>query len=82
MTDIWQFFQASCPECSYLLAVQINYEAGLFFKFDQNDFKPIVKQMLVILDGNVPEDLGVVILYYFFWFYPPVISVLKIVLST
>ena len=53
-----------------------------FFKFDQNDFKPIVKQMLVILDGNVPEDLGVVILYYFFWFYPPVFSVLKIVLST
>ena len=38
--------------------------------------------MLVNLDGKVPEDLGVVIPDYFFWFYPPVFTVLKIVLST
>ena len=38
--------------------------------------------MLVSLDGKVPEDLGVVISDYFFWFYPSVFLVLKIVLST
>ena len=35
--------------------------------------------MLVSLDEKVPEDLGVVIPDYFFWFYPPVFTVLKIV---
>ena len=44
--------------------------------------RPIVKQMLVSLDEKVPEDLGVVIPDYFFWFYPPFFTVLKIVLST
>ena len=58
------------------------YEAGLFFIVDQHDVRPIVKQMLVSLDGKVPEDLGVVIPDYFFWLYPPVFTVLKIVLGT
>ena len=38
--------------------------------------------MLVSLDGKVPEDVGVVILDYFLWFYPPIFTVLKIVIRT
>ena len=34
------------------------------------------------LDWKVPEDLGVIIPGYFFWSYPPVFAVLKVVLST
>ena len=41
-----------------------------------------MKQMLVSLDGKVLEDLDVAIPDQFFWFYPPVFTVLKIVLST
>ena len=37
---------------------------------------PIVKQMHVSLNGEVSEDLGVIIPDYFFWFYPPVFTVL------
>ena len=60
----------------------VNYDAGLFFVVDQHDVSPILKQMLVSPNGKVPEDLGVVIPDYFFWFYSPVFTVLKIVLST
>ena len=60
----------------------VNYEAGLFFTVDQQDVRPIVNQMLVSLDGKVPEDLGVVIPDYIIWFHPPVFTVLKIVPST
>ena len=60
----------------------VNYEVGLFFIVYQHDVRPIVKQMLVSLDGKVLEDLGVVIPDYFVWFYPPVFAVLEIVLST
>ena len=52
----------------------VNCEAGLFLVVDQHDVRPIVKQMLVSLDGEVPKD--------FFWFYPPVFTVLKVLLST
>ena len=38
--------------------------------------------MLVSLDEKDPEDLGVVIPDCFFWFYRPVFTVLKILLST
>ena len=38
--------------------------------------------MLVSLDREVIEDLGVIIPDYFFWFYLPVFTVLKVVLST
>ena len=41
-----------------------------------------MKQMLVSLDREVLEDLGVIIPDCFFWFYPPVFTVLKVVLST
>ena len=44
----------------------VNYEAGLFFIVDQHNVKPIIKQMLVSLNGKVPDDLGVVIPDYFF----------------
>ena len=37
------------------------YEAGLFFIVDQHDVRPIVKQMLVSLDGKVAEDTVVII---------------------
>ena len=37
--------------------------------------------MLVSLDREVSEDLDVIIPDYFFWFYPPVFTVLKVVLS-
>ena len=60
----------------------VNYEGGLFFIVYQHDVRPIVKQMLVSLDGKVPEDLGVVTPDYFFRFYSPVVTVLKIVFST
>ena len=53
-----------------------------FFIVYQHDVRLIVKQMLVSLDGKVPDDLGVVAPDYFFRFYPPVFTVLKIVLST
>ena len=67
---------------SFLWHCNANYEAGLFLVVDQHDVRPIVKQVLVSLDGEVPEDLGVIILQYFFWFYPPVFTVLNVVLST
>ena len=38
--------------------------------------------MLVGLDKEVPEDLGVIVPDYSFWFYPPVFTARKIVLST
>ena len=61
----------------------VNYEAGLFFIVDdQHNVEPTVKQIFVSLDGKVPDDIGVVIPDHFFWFYPPVLNVLKIVLST
>ena len=60
----------------------VHYEIGLVLVVDQHNVRPVVKQMLVSLDGKVPEDLGVVIPDYFFWFYSPVFTVLKIVLST
>ena len=60
----------------------VNYAAGLFHVVNQRNVRPIVKQMLVSLDREVPEDLGVTIPNYFFWFYPPVFTVLKVVLST
>ena len=41
---------------------KVNFEAGLFLIVNQHDVRPIVKQMLVCLNGKVPEDLGVVIL--------------------
>ena len=59
-----------------------NYEAGLFPVVDQHDVRPIVKRMLVSLDEEIPEDLCVIIPEYFFWFYPPVFTVLKVVLNT
>ena len=37
--------------------------------------------MLFVLDGEVPEDLGVIVSDYFFWFYSPVFTVIKVVLS-
>ena len=55
---------------------------GLFHVVDQQDVKPIVKQMFVSLNGKVPEDLNVVIPDHFVWFYSPVFTMLKIVLST
>ena len=51
----------------------------LFFVIDQQNVRPIVKLMLVSLNREVPEDLGVVISDYFFWFYSPVFTVLMIV---
>ena len=54
----------------------------MFLIVDQHDVRPIVRQILVSLDEKVPEDLGVAIPDYFFWFYPPVFTVLKIVFST
>ena len=53
----------------------------MFFIVDQHNIKPILKQMLVSLDGKVPEDLSDVLTDNFFWFYPPAFTVLKIVLS-
>ena len=43
----------------------VNYEVGLFLVVDQQYVRLIVKQMLVSLDREVPEDLGVIIPYYF-----------------
>ena len=39
----------------------VNYEAGLFLVVDQRDVRQIVKQMLVSLDEEVLEGLGVII---------------------
>ena len=58
------------------------YEAGLFFIVDQHDVRPIVKQVHVSLGKKVLEDPGVIIPDYFFWSYPPVFTVLQVVLST
>ena len=60
----------------------VHYEASLFLAVDPHDAWPIVKQMLVSLDGEVPKGLGVIIPDYFFWFYSPVFTVLMVVLST
>ena len=59
----------------------VNYETGLFFIVDQHDVRPIVKQMLVSLDEKVSENFVVVIPDYIFWFYPPVFTMPKILLS-
>ena len=58
----------------------VNYEADLFLVVDQHDVRSIVKQMLVSLDGDVQEDVEEIIPDYFLWFYPPVFTVLKVVL--
>ena len=47
------------------------YEAGLFFIVDQYDVRPIVRQTFVGLDREVPENLGMIVPNYSFWFYPP-----------
>ena len=60
----------------------VNDEAGLIFIVDQHVVRLIVKQMLVSLDGKVQEDLGVVVLDYFFWIYPQVFTVVNFALST
>ena len=60
----------------------VNYEVGLFLVVNQHDVRLVVKQMLVSLDGEVPENLGVIIPDYFIWSYAPVFTVLKVVLST
>ena len=60
----------------------VNCEAGLFLVVDQHDVRPIVKQMFVSLNGEVQKDSGVIILENFFWFYPAVFTVFKVVLST
>ena len=51
----------------------------MFLGVDQRDVRPIVKQMLVGLNGEVPEDVGVMVPDNSFWFYPPVFTVLKVV---
>ena len=60
----------------------VNYEADLFLIVDQHEVKPIVKQMLVSLDGIVSEHLGVIISDELFRSYPPVFTVLKVVCNT
>ena len=60
----------------------VNYEAGLFLVVDQHNVRPFVKQMLIGLDRKISKDRGVIVPDYFFWFYPPVLTVLKVVLST
>ena len=82
MTDICQFFELLVLNVFISWHCNVNYEASLFLEVDQHDVRLIVKQMLVSLDWKVPEDLGVVAPDYFFWFYPPVFTVLKIVLGT
>ena len=82
MTDICQYFRACCPGFLISWHCNVNNEAGLFFIADQHNDKPIVKHMLVSLDGKVPEDLGLVIPDYFFWLNPPILTVLKVILST
>ena len=81
MTDICQFFRAPCPVCSHLLALQCQLWGRSVIVY-QHDVRPIVKQMLVSLDGKVPKDLGWLLLTNFSWFCPPVFTVLKIILST
>ena len=41
-----------------------------------------MKQILVSLDREAPENLDVIVPDYFFWFYPLVFTVLKVVLGT
>ena len=41
-----------------------------------------MKQILVNLDDEVPEDLGMIIPHYLFGFYPLFVTVLKVLLST
>ena len=60
----------------------VNYEAGLFLVVDQHNVRPFVKQMLIGLDRKISKDRGVIVPDYFFWFYSPVLTVLKVVLST
>ena len=59
----------------------VNYEASLFLIVDQHDVRSIVQRVLVSLDRKVLAGLGVDIPDYFFWSYPPVFTVLKVVLS-
>ena len=44
----------------------VNYEAGLLLLVDQHKVKPIVTQMFVSLNEEVPENLGTILLDYFF----------------
>ena len=59
-----------------------NYEAELFLVVNQHDGRRIVNQVLVGLGGEVPKDFGVIASDYYFWFYSPVFTVLKVILST
>ena len=81
MTDICQVFELLVLDVLISWHCDVNYEAGLFLVVDQHYVRLIVKQKLVSLDRRVLEHLGEVILDYFFWFYPPVFAVLKIVFS-
>ena len=82
MTDICQVFELLVLDVLISWHCDVNYEAGLFLIVDQHYVRLIVKQMLVSPDKKVSEDLGVIIPDYFFWLYPPVFTVLKLVLRT
>ena len=53
----------------------------MFLVVDLHNVRPIGKQMLVTLDREVPEDHGVIVPDYCFFFYPPVFTMLKVVLK-
>ena len=82
MTDNFHFFELFVLDFLIPWLCNVNYEAGLFFIVDQHDVRLIVRQMLVGLDGKVSEDHGMIVPDQFFWLYPPVFTMLKVVLST
>ena len=61
VTDICQFFELFVLGVLISCYCAVNYEAGLFLVVDQRDVRQIVKQMLVSLDEEVLEGLGVII---------------------
>ena len=64
MTDICQFFQVVVLEVLISWCCDVDYDAGLFLIVDQHDVRLIVKQMLVGLDEEGPEDLDMIVFDY------------------
>ena len=66
MTEIINFFELFVLDVVISWHYNVNYEAGLLLAANQHNVRQILKQMLVGLDREVPEDLCVMASDYSF----------------
>ena len=71
------FFQAPCPSCFYLLALQCQLWGQSVLYSWSAQFKANCEADACQSRWGSPEDLGLIITNYFFWFHPSVFTVLR-----